>query len=106
MGLRWGQGPGVNQKGGRGEPDKAEAEKKGACGVTHRLDRAGHRALLSGPATILLCVLKLPFSLDRVGPGVGLGELPTWGIPVPIVLGPFPRSLPHCPASAPPRYTK
>ena len=57
-----------------------------------RLNTAGNNGLLPGSATVLVCGLglKLPFSLDRVGPGVKLGDLPCWRLPVPIIFGPIP----------------
>lgn len=68
----------------------------------------GNNGLPSGSVTILLgsLGLKLPFSLDRVGPGMGLGGLLTWRFQIPFVFDPAPLAHPHCLASALPRCTE
>lgn len=96
MGLRLGQGPDVNQKGREEENQtKTRPREKECVGWHTRLSRAGNNGLPPRSATIFLCGLGLkpPFRSDRVGLGIGLGDLPTWRLQVPMTFSHFP--LPH-----------
>ena len=67
--------------------------------MTHKTEQKENNGLPSGSATVSLCNLgsKLPFHLNRVGPGMELGGLPTWRAPRP----PHLWSFPHFPTPLP-----